>query len=461
MSSFADSIDRFFHITERGSTIGTEIRGGIITFLAMAYILVVNPQINGAVPSAAAYGFNALFTSTALAAIISCLLMALYARFPVALAPGMGVNAFLAYTICLGMGFDYPQGLMVVFLSGVMFFLLSISGWRATIVNSIPESMKMAITAGIGFFIALVGLFNSGIVIHGTGSALELGDLSDAGVALGVLCITITLALWFRKSWAAVIVGLFVTWAVGLCMGWAGIHAQSGLIPSFGGNVVSSPDFSLVFAMFTDFHMFESDMAAAFVAAIISLFVVDLFDTTGTLIGVANEANLRNEDGTIDGMDKMLCVDSVATLAGAAVGTSTTTSFIESTTGIAAGARTGMLPLVVGVMFAVALFFAGVFSTFTAACTVGALVVVGIIMLRGIQYIDWSDHVNWGMSFFTIFFMGLSGSITLGISSGIICYTGGMVLTGRAKEVSKTIWVLTVIFVADLLLDNFILPRFL
>jgi len=461
MSSFAESVDRFFHISERGSTIGTEVRGGLITFLAMAYILVVNPQIIDVVPSAHAYGFNALFTSTALAAIISCLLMALYARFPVALAPGMGVNAFLTYTICLGMGFDYPQGLMIVLLSGVLFFLLSVSGWRATIVNAIPESMKMAITAGIGFFIALVGLFNAGIIVHGAGSALELGDLSDAGVALGLVCILITLALWFRNSWAAVIVGLVATWVVGLCLGWAGVESDSGLIPSFGGNVLSSPDFSAVFAVFTDFHMFENSMFAAFVAAIVSLFVVDLFDTTGTLIGVANEADLRNEDGTIDDMDKMLCVDSVATVAGAVVGTSTTTSFIESTTGIAAGARTGLMPLVVGIMFAVALFFSGVFSSFTSACTVGALVMVGIIMLRGIQHIDWSDHVNWGMSFFTIFFMGLSGSITLGIASGVICYTGGMVLTGRSKEVSKTLWILTAVFVAYLVLDNFILPKFL
>ena len=460
MSDFTDKIDSFFRISERGSTIGNEIKGGIITFLAMVYILVVNPSILGDVPSAAAYGFNALFTATALASIIACLLMGFYSRFPVALAPGMGVNAFLAYTICLGMGFTFVQGLLVVLLSGVLFLILTITGWRMKILDSIPKSMKLAISAGIGFFIALVGLYNSGIIIHGNGCALALGDISDAGILLALFCLVVTLVLWFKKWWGAVIVGMIATWIVGIILNFMDVTSASTFnIPVWDpDSFFGSPDFSLVFAMFTDFEMFDGTMFAAFIAAIVSLFVVDMFDTAGTLIGVGTEAGMIDADGHLVDGEKALRVDAIATIAGALVGTSTTTSYIESTTGISVGARTGLMPVIVGLMFCVSLLFAGFFGTFTSACTVGALVLVGILMIKNVKEIDWLDPVTCAMAFMTIFMMGLAGSITTGIAAGIFTYVGGMAITGKVKEVTPIIWILAAVFLIYLVLNEFIIP---
>ncbi len=460
MADLAGTLDRFFRISERGSTIDKEIKGGIITFLAMTYILVVNPTILSNIPSAADYGFQALFTSTALAAIISCLLMGLYARFPIALAPGMGVNAFLAFTVCLGMGFTYTQGLMVVLISGIGFFLISVTGWRTKILYSIPMSMKCGITAGIGFFIALIGLFNSGIIAHGDGSALAVGTLDDPGVSLSLICLFITLSLWYLKVWWAVIVGMVVTWILGIAMGLAGIESEYGLIPAWNvDSFVSHPDFSLVFALFNDFELFDNTMVLGFVIAILSLLVVDLFDTTGTLIAVSDAADLTDENGHITDGEKVLDVDSVATMVSALAGTSTTTSFIESTTGIDSGARTGLMAIVVGCLFIVSLFLSGFFATFTSACIVGALVLVGIMMIKKINAIEWNDPVSCGMAFMTIFMIGLSGSITFGIGAGIITYVIGLVLTHRANEVSKVLWILFLLFVADLILNQFLIPN--
>lgn len=462
MSNFTDSLDSFFRISERGSTFRNELRGGLITFLAMAYILVVNPNILGAIPTAADHGFNALFTATALASMIACLLMGLYSRFPVALAPGMGVNAFFSYSICLSMGFTFTQGLLVVLISGLLFFTLTVTGFRMKILDSIPKSMKLAISAGIGFFIALVGLFNGGIIQHAEGSALCLGSLSDSGIQLSFICLLITLILWLRKSWSAVIAGMLVTWVIGIIMGLAGITSEYNplLIPTWAPeNFVGTPDFSLFFAIFTEFEMFDGTLMISFITAIISLFIVDMFDTTGTLIGIGTEAGLIDDEGHLANGEKALTADAVATITGACVGTTTTTSYIESTTGIAAGARTGLMPVVVGLLFAVSLLFSGFFGTFTSACTVGALVLVGILMIKNVKDINWQDPVICAMSFLTIFLMGLAGSITTGIAAGVFTYVGGMAVTGRSKEVSPMLWILTVVFLVYLVLNHFIIPN--
>lgn len=462
MSGFTDSLDSFFRISERGSTLRNELRGGLITFLAMAYILVVNPTILGAVPTAADYGFNALFTATALASLIACLLMGLYSRFPVALAPGMGVNAFFSYNICLAMGFTFTQGLLVVLVSGLLFFLITITGFRMKVLDSIPKSMKLAISAGIGFFIALVGLFNGGIIQHANGSALCLGSLSDSGIQLSFICIIITLIIWFRRSWSAVIVGMLATWIIGIIMGLAGFTSayNPALIPTWAPDTfVSTPDFSLFFAVFTDFKMFDGTLIIAFITAVISLFVVDMFDTAGTLIGVGTEANLIDEEGHLTNGERALTADAFATVAGACVGTTTTTSYIESTTGIAAGARTGLMPVVVGLLFAVSLLFSGFFATFTSACTVGALVLVGILMIKNVKDIEWKDPVICATSFLTIFLMGLAGSITTGIAAGVFTYVGGMAITGRYKEISGVLWILAIVFLVYLILDDFVIPN--
>lgn len=450
MSDFKASIDSYFRITERGSTFGTELRGGVITFLAMVYILIVNPNILG--PAAPGYTTEQLFTATAMAAIIACILMGIYSRFPVALAPGMGVNAFLSYTICLAMGFTFEQGLMVVFVSGILFLILTVSGWRERILDEIPGSMKLAISAGIGFFISVVGLFNAGIIVHGNSSALAIGDLGDPGVLLSLFCLLVTLVLWFMKKWYAVIVGLIATWVVGIIMGNAGVTSdlvKEGifLIPTWSpDSFVSTPDFGLFGAVFTNFEMFEGAMWPSFIAAAVSLFVVDMFDTAGTLIGVGGAAGMIDENGHLKNGSKALTCDAVATVAGAVCGTSTTTSFIESTTGINAGARTGIMPIVVGILFIVALFFSGFFGTFTSACTVGALVLVGIMMIKSVKDIEWDDPVMCAMAFMTIFMMGLSGSITDGIAFGVFAFVIGKVVTKKSKDISVIIWALAVIF---------------
>ena len=463
MSDFKQKFDEFFRISARGSTIQNEIKGGIITFLAMAYILIVNPNILG--PAAPGYTFNQLFTATAMASIIACLLMGLYSRFPVALAPGMGVNAFLSYTICLGMGFTFEQGLMVVFISGILFLILTVTGLRMKILDSIPRSMKLAISAGIGFFIALIGLYNARIITKVNGSPLTLGPIYDPGVLLALFCLMVTLIMWHKKWWFAVIAGLVLTWIVGIIMGEAGVTSEvvadgAFLIPDWDPeHFIVEPDFGLFFAVFTKFELFDGTLWMSFIAAIVSLFVVDMFDTAGTLIGVGEAAGMMDADGHLQDGEKALTCDAVASMAGAVCGTSTTTSFIESTTGIDAGARTGLMPVIVALLFGIALIFSGFFGTFTSACTVGALVLVGILMIENVKDIEWTDPVTCAMAFMTIFMMGLTGSITDGIAFGTFAYVVGMTVTGRFKEISPILWMLTIVFNVYFFVTGIVIPN--
>lgn len=433
-NAFLNALDRYFGITARGSNVATEVKGGIITFLAMVYILTVNPimlSLNGAVT----LPFEALLTATALAAIISCLLMGLYARFPVALAPGMGVNVFLSQTVCLGLGLTFAQALLVVLFSGVLFFILSVTGTRAKIMEAFPVSLRCAFTAGIGLFIALIGLANAKIIVGG--SPLALGDLAAPAVLLGILSIVVTLVLWFRKSWGAVLIGIIVTVIVGIII---------GEVP-FDDEIVSNPDFSLIGLLFEGFTDFPTDKLPAFIAAIIALAIMDMFDTTGTLLAVFTRAN-EQSDLDIEINNKALVVDSVATMAGAVVGTSTTTSFIESCTGIESGARTGLMPVVTALFFIIALFLSPIFRIVTNPCIAGALVLVGILMLTAIKDVDWKDAVSAATAFMTVAFIGFSGSITDGMAFGIITYVVGMIVTGKFKEVSKIMIALAVVFIA-------------
>ncbi|MBR3410959.1 MAG: NCS2 family permease [Candidatus Methanomethylophilaceae archaeon] len=456
MGSFLDSVDSFFRISERGSSFGTEIKGGLITFLSMSYILVVNPFIlEGA---AEGYTFLQLFTATALAAALSCLLMGFYARFPVSLAPGMGVNAFMAFTICYSMGFTFEQALAVVLVSGIAFFLISVTGLRKRIIEDIPNSMKLAITAGIGFFIVVIGLYNSGLIDSGETSAMTLGNLSDPGVLLSLLCIAATLAMWLRNRWYAVIGGILMTWAIGLVLAFMGVYSETGLIPELEGvDLVSMPDAALFGKVFEGFTL-EGAMIVPFIAAAISLLVVNIFDTTGTLIGVSKAAGLMDDEGHAEGIDKAMKSDAAGSIIGAVCGTSTTTSFIESATGIESGARTGLMTVVVGLLFFVSLILGGAMATFTSACTVGALVLVGIMMIRNVREIDWHDPLTCTMAFMTIFIMGLSGSITNGIAAGVFVYVGGLLVLGRRREVPATLWMLTILFLVYFVINYAAIP---
>ena len=464
MSEFSAKIDRFFRISERGSTIGTEIRGGIITFLAMFYILAVNPLI--LMDAAGPEYFQQLVTATGLAACISCFLMGLYARFPVALAPGMGINAFIAYTIVIDMGFSYYQALLVVLISGIIFLLLSISGVRAKILSSIPMIIRLAITAGIGFFIVVVGLYNSGIIVHADGSALTLGNVASPGVNLAIMCIIITLIFWYRGKWSAVLIGVIFSVVVGYLggqfLGWDTEIDGTSLIPGVGTaaitGIISTPDFGLFGAIFTEFESFDATLWPAFIASIASLLIIDMFDTAGTLMGIGQSAGILDEDGNIEGNEKALQADAVASIFGAVAGTSTTTSFIESSTGIAAGARTGLMAVTVGVLFLVAMVFTPIFSVITSACTIGALFLVGLMMITSVKDIDWTEPVNIATAFLTLFMMGLSGSITDGIAFGLLGYILGMIVTKRAKEISLILWILGLVFLGYFYLTYGIIP---
>ena len=464
MAGFVTGIDNFFHITERGSNFKTEIKGGIITFLAMFYILAVNPLILQT--AAGEEFFGQLVASTGLAACISCFLMGLYARFPVALAPGMGINAFVAFTIVGAMGFTYYQALMIVLISGVAFFVLTVTGIRKKIISSIPLVMKLSITAGIGFFIVVVGLFNCGIIEHADGSALMLGDLSAPGVLLSLLCIFITLILYYRNQWGALLASVVITVVIGFLggyfLGWDTTVAGTSLIPGVGTaavtGVVSMPDFGLVGALFSNFGSINLLLWPAFVVSIASLLIVDMFDTTGTLIAIGQAVGVSDGSKEIEGVEKALQADSVSTVIGAVAGVSTTTSFIESTTGIGVGARTGLMAVVVGIMFLITMFFAPVFSVITSACTVGALFLVGLMMVTALKDIDWSVPVNVATVFVTMFMMGLSGSITDGIALGCFTYITGMFVTRKTKEVSTMIWVLGIVFFVYYIVRYSVIP---
>ena len=465
MTGFADRLDTFFRITERGSDVRTELKGGLITFLAMFYILAANPGIISTAIGIEFYG--QLVAATALSACIACILMGIYARFPVALAPGMGINAFIAFTIVGAMGFTYEQALAAVFISGVLFMAVTVTGLRNRILTSIPPVLKFSISAGIGFFIIVVALFNAGIIVHGSGSALTMGDLASPGVLLAIFSIVVTLVLWLKGKWSAVLVGALSAVAVGYAggqlLGWDTVVNGASLIPGVGtaavGDVMTLPDFGLFGDVFTGLSGFGLGMIPAFAASIISLLVVDVFDTTGTLVAVGSQAGMIREDGSIVGGDRAMQVDAASSLVGAVSGTTTVTAFIESNVGIAAGARTGLMAVVVGLMFGLALFLTPLLSVITSACIAGALVLVGLLMASAVREIDWSRLENSIAAALTVFMTGLSGSITDGIAMGFLGYILVMWVSGRRSEVSITVRVLGCVFLGYFLLNYWIIPR--
>ena len=444
MPDIALALDRYFGITEKGSTLRTELKGGVIVFLAMLYILVSNPAILN--PSGT-LNENALFTATALSAVLACIVTGFLARFPVAMAPGMGINAFVSYTVMGAMGFTYSQALMAVFISGLLFFIVSITGLRTRMLESIPASFRFSITAGIGLFIATVGLLDAEIIV--LGASPSFGNLGEPAVALGLFSIVITFILYFRKWWGAVIGGILITALLGIVLG--AIELPTG--------ITSTPDLSYVGAVFTEFQMFDSALIPSFLIAVFALFMVDMFDSAGTLLGIGERAGMIKEEGTFTkDAGRALLVDSGGTMAGAVLGTSTVTSFIESQAGIEAGARTGLMPVVVGLLFLVALFFYPIFSVVTFSCIVGALVFVGVCMISSVKDIDWTDPVLATSSFLVISIMTLSYSISNGIGFGAIAYVIGMLVTGRRAELNKGMIVIAGIFLLYFIAYYVVIP---
>lgn len=433
-------LEKLFHLKEKHTTVKTEVLAGVTTFLAMAYILGVNPGIL----SATGMNEHSVFMATALSSAVATLIMGLLANYPVALAPGMGVNALFAYTICLGMGYSWQAALAAVLVSGIIFLLITVTGVRQLIINSIPVQLKLAIGAGIGFFIAFVGFKNAGIIVANEATLVSIGDLSNPSVLLAILGVVITVALVVKNVPAAVFVGMVITAIIGLILGVCGVAGM----PSMPADASINFSMDTIGSCFSGFGELFSDPFSAFVI-IFSFLFVDFFDTAGTLVAIGNRIGLVNKNGELEGAEKALLADSIGTIFGAIMGTSTVTSFVESSSGVGVGGRTGLSACVTGVLFALSIFIAPWILAFaTYAITAPALIVVGIMMAQQLKGIDWDNMVFATSSFLTIIGMILTYSISDGIAFGFITYAIAMTATGQAKKVNPVVWVLLLIFVA-------------
>ena len=436
-------LEKIFHLKEHHTSVRTEVLAGLTTFSTMAYILVVNPLIL----SKTGMNFNAVVVSTALAAAVGCLMMALYANLPIAQAPGMGLNAFFAYTIVLGMGYTWQFALTAVFLEGILFIILSLLNVRELIINSIPLNLKYAISVGIGLFIALIGLVNAGIVETGMmhignnkldGVIVKLGDMKSHGAILFVVGLLISAVLMYKKKSAALLIGILVGTIVGIPFGLT--H-----LPDGGKLISMPPSIAPVFFKMQFDKIFSWDM----IIILFTLLSVNLFDTVGTLIGCSSAAGLL-KDGKVPNVKKALLSDAVATTSAGILGTSVISCYVESAAGIGSGGRTGLTTFTVAIMFLLSLFFAPLFAMIPAAATSSALIIVGLLMMGEVRHIDFSDITNSLPAFLAIVMMPFTYSIAEGISFGMISYVLIKVLSGRYKEISIVMYVLAVLFIIGL-----------
>ncbi|MHA1600236.1 MAG: NCS2 family permease [Alphaproteobacteria bacterium] len=418
----------FFRLAENGTTVRTEVLAGITTFLTMAYITIVNP----AILSDAGMDFGAVFVATCLAAALGTAIMGLYANYPIALAPGMGLNAYFAYGVVLGMGHSWQVALGAVFLSGILFIILSLLPVREWIINSIPKSLKLAIAAGIGLFLAIIAFKNAGIVVDHPATLVTLGNPMSWSVILAFLGFFVIVALDRRKVPGAIIIGILATTAAGLALG----------VTEWRGFVSMPPDPTPTFL--------QLDIAGALqiglVTIVFTFLFVDLFDTAGTLVGLAHRAGMLDENGRLPRLGKALLADSTATAAGSLMGTSTTTSYIESAAGINVGGRTGLTAVVVAVLFLLALFFAPLAQTVPSFATAPALLFVACLMTRGLAEIDWEDVTEFAPAVVTAIAMPLTFSIANGLGLGFITYAAVKILSGRATDCPLAVHVIAVLF---------------
>ena len=426
-------IERYFGIDGRNTTIKTEILAGLTTFLTMAYIIFVNPDML----AKAGMDKGAVFVATCLASALGCFLMGLIARLPVALAPGMGLNAFFTFTVVLGMGKSWQVALGAVFISGLLFVLISAFKLREWIINAIPYTLKQGIVAGIGAFLAFIALKSSGIIVASPATFVTMGKLTDFGPAMAILSFFLIVVFVQRKVPAAVMLSILIVTVISLLAGET----------HYSGIVSMPPSIAPTFM--------QLDIAGALDVSMVSvifafLFVV-LFDTSGTLIGVTKKAGLMSTDGQIPNLGKALFADSTAAVAGSLLGTSSVTSYVESTAGVAAGGRTGLTASVVGVLFLLALFFAPLAGMIPAYATAGAIFYVAVLMLFTLREIDWDDLTEASPVAVVLLLTPLTFSIADGIALGFITYTIAKLVSGRYKEVSPAVWVLTVILLAKLI----------
>lgn len=438
-----DFIKKYFKLEERGSNVKTEFLAGLTTFLAMAYILFVNPNTltamvddgNGGLISLTGLEWGPIFTATAIAAIAGTLIMGLYANYPVALAPGMGMNAFFTWTVVVTLGYSPWQGFAGIVISGLLFVLLSLSGLRKRIINAIPKNLKLAIGAGIGFFIAFIGLQNAGLIVDNPAVLVGLGDLSNPVVLLAVFGLFVTVILYVLKIRGAILYGILITSAVGMVFGQVGLPTA----------IVSTPPAPYAFEFIQGFTDGVWDFQ--FFIVIFALLFIDFFDTAGTLVTVGNRAGLLDETGELKDNGKALLADSTATVIGAMAGTSSTTSYIESLAGVEVGGRTGLTSVFTALFFLVFMFFSPLLSVVTAAVTAPALIMVGVLMAAQLKDIDWDDTVIAVSAFLVILVMPLTYSIAEGIAVGFVFYPLTMLVTKRYKDVKLEMWVLMGVFV--------------
>lgn len=424
-------LEKLFQLKDNKTTVRTEILAGITTFMTMAYILAVNPSIL----SATGMDKNALFTATALASLIATLVMAFVAKLPFALAPGMGLNAFFAFTVVLGMGHTWQFALTAVFLEGLIFILLTAFNIRELIVNAIPMSVKHAVSAGIGLFIAFIGMQNAGVIINNDATLVGLGDMASPGVILALLGVVLTAVLLALKVKGALLIGIFVITV-------AGIPFKVTNLPE--SNLVSlPPSISPIFMKFEFSQIFTLDM----LIVLFTFLFVDMFDTVGTLVGVSDKAGMLDKQGRVPRAKQALFADAIGTTAGAMLGTSTVTTYVESASGVSEGGRTGLTSLSVAVMFAIALFFAPVFTMVPGAATAPALILVGFFMMSPILKINFDDFTEAIPAFLTIIMMPLAYSIAEGIVFGMISYVLLKLLTGKQKDLSIVMIILAILFV--------------
>ncbi|WP_278912544.1 NCS2 family permease [Leyella stercorea] len=425
-------LSKLFGFDPSKHNIKTEVMAGITTFLTMAYILAVNPSIFSNLADKG-MDTNAVFTATALAAIIGTLAMAIYAKKPFGLAPGMGLNAFFVFTVCLTMGYSWQFALTAILIEGFIFVVLTLTKVRTLIVDAIPASVKRAIGAGIGLFIAFIGLKNAGIIVESSATFVTIGTMTKGTALLGVIGIVLTSVLVIKKVPGSLLIGILATALIGIPMG----------VTHFSGVVDTPPSVAPLFCQFEFHHIFTLDM----LVVVFTFLFIDMFDTMGTLVGVCTKAGMMQKDGRIPGLNKAFMADAVATMAGACLGASTTTTYVESAAGVAQGGRSGLTAFSTAVCFVVAMFFAPLFLSIPAAATTPVLVIVGLFMLTPVKDIDLDNYAESIPAFITIVMMPLTYSISDGILCGVISYVLINMLCMNWKKLNPTLYVLAALFI--------------
>ncbi|HPD80955.1 MAG TPA: NCS2 family permease [Spirochaetia bacterium] len=423
-------MENLFKLKAHNTTVKTEIIAGITTFMTMAYILAVNPGIL----SATGMPPGGVFTATALASLIATLAMALLANLPIALAPGMGLNAFFAFTVVLGMGYTWQLALTAVFLEGILFIILSLFNVREAIVKAIPTNIKKAVSVGIGLFIAFIGLQNAGIIVKNDATLVQLGNLGSPQVLVALIGLVIMGVLLAYKVKGALLIGIILTTIIGIPFGVTTVG--KGWVP------VKMPDSPIWFAF-----QFDKIFTLDFFVVFFTFLFVDIFDTIGTLVGVTTQAGLIGKDGEIPRVKQALLADAIGTVTGACVGTSTVTSYIESASGVAEGGRTGLTSLTTAILFGLALFLSPIFLLVPGAATAPALVLVGLFMLAPIKEVNLEDYTEAIPAFVTLLFMPLTYSIAEGLVFGILAYILIKALSGKFKDISVVTWIVGILFV--------------